>query len=512
MSLLSPGLRLWEGVPMANTKKMVIAVYGNLYIGNIDTEKLHSQGGFLVTATNEEIQKAIKDIYWLDVRVIRQDIRYENILLGDDVQLCVYATGDIQVGSRMMSTRSVSLSLDYPAFYAIQGSILNAPLNPQEVYKLLGIGKHKGEWWDITYICSNNHGKTNKWSNKKPIRYNTVQSLTDLQFKGTAVDNANGIFYGVKGASEAGYISDMHEADYTYYPPTGGDGSPYRITDFIGYDHYAKPALYCLSVPEKVYYNVKGSLSVAIDYDYNGTNTTGLNINDFLPSNEAKDIGDYYPCVLVDGWARALYNVTVTSGSTPVYTPLKYNNTWFANFATTCDVSALEVAATRTVTFFMIRSIYGASSIYDLREWTNVALTASNERGYAIPEGIALQIPFSYYTQTIPITNIDALQSLKSVIVSWDFPEEQPENGTKFKVSIQAWNVNKTQMYGLATTDWTKQGITRMPEFTLQQLGLDSFTTSTQVRFIINIIQYRPDGVLYPDGYSNDVIRTITPV
>ena len=110
-------------------KKMVIAVYGNLYIGNIDTEKLHSQGGFLATATDEEIQEAIKDVYWLDVRVIRQDIRYENIQLGDDVQLCIYATGGIQVSSdmSMMSTRSSSQTLNFPTFYAIQGDILNAP-------------------------------------------------------------------------------------------------------------------------------------------------------------------------------------------------------------------------------------------------------------------------------------------------------------------------------------------------------------------------------------------------
>ena len=218
-----------KGLSMANTKKMVIAVYGNLYIGNIDTEKLHSQGGFLVTATDEEIQEAIKDIYWLDVRVIRQDVRYENILLGDDVQLCVYATGDIQVGSRMsmMSTRSASPSLDFPAFYALQGSILNAPLNPQEVYKLLGLGKYKGTWWDIGYLNKDDHGKTNLWSKRKPMRVNKVSDLTDADRK-----NA---YYGISVD-----LSAIVSKVYSIAPPRGLEyDEPYRCNDFDGYNHNA---------------------------------------------------------------------------------------------------------------------------------------------------------------------------------------------------------------------------------------------------------------------------------
>lgn len=122
-------------------KKMVIAVYGNLYIGNIDTEKLHSQGGFLATATDEEIQEAIKDVYWLDVRVIRQDIRYENIQLGDDVQLCIYATGGIQVSSdmSMMITRSSSLTLNFPTFLLFKEIFLMLLLIHRKFINCLGL-------------------------------------------------------------------------------------------------------------------------------------------------------------------------------------------------------------------------------------------------------------------------------------------------------------------------------------------------------------------------------------
>lgn len=324
MSLLSPGLRLWEGFPMVNTKKMVIAVYGNLYIGNIDTEKLHSQGGFLVTATNEEIQKAIKDIYWLDVRVIRQDIRYENILLGDDVQLCVYATGDIQVGSRMMSTRSVSLSLDYPAFYAIQGSILNAPLNPQEVYELLGIGKYKGEWWDITYICGNNHGRTALWAKYKPFRYPLLSDPTETQ--------RASMRYGINVPMVDPYNIGK-DIVWTYSAPRGKDAEPYRIDDFIGYKHNSTPSME-IQIPDKTYLNKQDSNSyVIIAFDEYATSYTdgSLKIVELFSNG---NIVSWYPGLLIVHPTKGTIWKTATKKLSEWFPPedliIPVRNTWTA--------------------------------------------------------------------------------------------------------------------------------------------------------------------------------------
>lgn len=269
-----------------NTKKMVIAVYGNLYIGNIDTEKLHSQGGFLVTATNEEIQKAIKDIYWLDVRVIRQDVRYENILLGDDVQLCVYATGDIQVGSRMsmMSTRSASPSLDYPVFYALQGSILNAPLNPQEVYKLLGVGKYKGEWWDNTYICSGSHGRTNQWAKYKPEIINTPKDVTEDQRR----NNMYG--FSVPKISTSNLNTD---AVWEYKPPVAGINWC-RSTDFDGYDNNSEAPI-AIFIPRMIYSDAPDINNVYIDMD----GDFALAQNNVMVRDIFHNYLDWYPGVIV---------------------------------------------------------------------------------------------------------------------------------------------------------------------------------------------------------------------
>lgn len=285
-----------KGISMANTKKMVIAVYGNLYIGNIDTEKLHSQGGFLVTATDEEIQEAIKDIYWLDVRVIRQDVRYENILLGDDVQLCVYATGDIQVGSRMsmMSTRSVSPALDFAAFYALQGNIINAPLNPQEVYKLLGVGKYKGTWWDIGYLNKDDHGKTNKYSRFKPVP--GVPSGANIFYPN---DNANW-FTGADGKcgldvytssnmqTMANYVLSKSESErWSYIPPQGGN-EPFRITDFEGYMHDSIKPLYIIESYEGAWPSGSNYPKLRLYYMYNKDNPS-LFLTDIIIGNSLQN-------------------------------------------------------------------------------------------------------------------------------------------------------------------------------------------------------------------------------
>lgn len=355
------------------------------------------------------------------------------------------------------------------------------------------------------------YGTINKWAKCKPINYPTTVGITDAQRKGTFADNANGIFYGVKGASVAGAIDKLHEATYEYYRPTGGANSPYRAGDFDGYDVKARPTLYCSAAPTEVYYNVNGSLSVAINYDYNGTNTTGIDVNDFLPANEAKNIGDYYPCVLVDGWCRALYNVTATGGgSTKVYTPLKYGNVWYYNFATDIDIAALQTTVTRKVTFFLIRAIEGATMPNSLKQWQNVSDLVSNERGYVVPEGVALQIPFKRYSTVTNISNIDVAQigvgSNSSIQVSWNFPDGPPANKTKFNVSLQVWDGNGSSMFGVAEQDWVYRDnvITMLPAFLASSLGLNMLFRDTLIKCKVTITEYQTETSLYPESFRAD--------
>lgn len=102
----------------------------------------------------------------------------------------------------------------------VSNGIVSTPINPREVYALLGVPKYNG-WWDIGYICSNKHGKTNKWSKYCPIVYAKMGELTDSEWEAAA--------YGFVPLG-----STLTRAN-----PSGGDASPYRITDFNRYNHYA---------------------------------------------------------------------------------------------------------------------------------------------------------------------------------------------------------------------------------------------------------------------------------
>ena len=110
-----------------------------------------------------------------------------------------------------------------------------------DVYPVLGLTK-TGTYYDTGWVCSNSHGKINKWSKRKPIRYAQPGELTDAQFKGTYADNNQGIYYGMKVASEAGRLGQLHTASWEYLPPRPGTDWC-RLTDFVGYDHNAKPFL-----------------------------------------------------------------------------------------------------------------------------------------------------------------------------------------------------------------------------------------------------------------------------
>ena len=84
--------------------------------------------------------------------------------------------------------------------------IISNPINPQDPYLVLGVRKRKSGY-NINYICSNLHGRINKWAKYKPIDYPAIGD------------------------------------SYEYAPPKGGDNSPYRLCDFIGYNHAAEPPI-----------------------------------------------------------------------------------------------------------------------------------------------------------------------------------------------------------------------------------------------------------------------------
>lgn len=129
---------------------------------------------------------------------------------------------------------------------SVNNNKISAPIGLQEVYSLLGVSK-TGTYYDVGYICSNAHGKINKWAKYKPVSVNQPAPITDAQR--TAVN------HGLAPVEVPGIVA----ADGTYKPGIPSTsawsyaaprpGTDWcRLTDFVnpanptqsGYYHAAK--------------------------------------------------------------------------------------------------------------------------------------------------------------------------------------------------------------------------------------------------------------------------------
>lgn len=151
---------------------------------------------------------------------------------------------------------------------ANSNGIITPPIGLQEVYSLLGVAK-QGTYYDVGYICSNSHGRTNKASRYKPVKNSSLSELSESNFKSLCYG------FGDKNTS-----SDIASRKWDYIPPTGGNSSPYRLTDFANYNH--KAANFCsIQLPA----SIKGtSVNVATK------NTLTLNGNQSQGTLGVKDI------------------------------------------------------------------------------------------------------------------------------------------------------------------------------------------------------------------------------
>lgn len=85
----------------------------------------------------------------------------------------------------------------------------------------------------ITYFTTN--AKINKWSKKKPVSYPQAAPLIDNQFKFVNY-GLDMVYIGTK-TPQTVLIDASNGIDfYPYKLPTGGSNSPYRLSDFAGYN------------------------------------------------------------------------------------------------------------------------------------------------------------------------------------------------------------------------------------------------------------------------------------
>lgn len=361
---------------------------------------------------------------------------------------------------------------------------LSTPINTTKVANTIQSSSR-----NVGVLCT--ASTINKWSKHKPIRYPKVDGLLENEWRGTTADILQNIIYGLKVGTGGMNWKDLHNTNYDYVGrPTGGANAPYRLGDFRGYDHDARPSLYGFPGNDEYYYwDAEGSLSITIINDWNGTNTTGINLSDLTDLNDAYDIADYYPCVMIGTWVHACYNKTLMSLE-KTYTPLKYNEVQYSNFAVDIDEPELQVEQMQTVSFFLIRQIQ--DTLIDLRNWVNIADLAENRSIIGIPECIGLQLESRRYEKIyIPVCDTFRASQTAGVVITWGWQDLIPETAQDISIAISTdggnyfggfksitWapdsSINQYTIY----ITWEEMGIIPLPDQTFESVHVRMTTES----------------------------------
>lgn len=141
--------------------------------------------------------------------------------------------------------------------------IISAPISASDPYQVLGVGIYGGGY-DIGYICSNKHGKINKWAKYKPVRYNVITTESLKEWYRAQTGDCGLEF------SKTDYLSDYKSGNaFAYKPPTGGDAAPFRLLDFEGYDHKAEPFVRThirKGYTIKVNYQIQANYTIGVEF------------------------------------------------------------------------------------------------------------------------------------------------------------------------------------------------------------------------------------------------------
>lgn len=275
---------------------------------------------------------------------------------------------------------------------------ITRPVSFADVQKVLG-----RSFSDEGKLCTSDN--INRWSKSKPYDYPSLSPLVDAEKKGTPAQNGRGIFYGLKVASSN--LFDLHNAKYEYVGrPNGGAFSPYRISDFNGYDDKAVPTINGV-IPDRAFYNVAKNLMCTITYDYEHHNTTGVDIAEIIKSAEMTTFESYYPCILVGRYARGLFN-----SATDTQTSIKYGSAWYQNFYCDFDGYPGISAGVKTCTVFFIKQLY-IPGVLDLRSWQSVSGILSEVPGYTVPNAVAVECDLKDY-DAFPKVKVTGLVSYDS--------------------------------------------------------------------------------------------------
>jgi hypothetical protein len=190
--------------------------------------------------------------------------------------------------------KEVSLEVGKEADMPVVNGVMRAPISVWDVAQMLGVNSG-----DVGYLCSNRHGKINKWSKYKPVIFQAFDNLDANWYK--AKDGRCGLIVPLNSNDLPGLISfaKKNNYDYQYQPPQGGIASPYRISDFNGYNHYAINPFGSFSIPFAVYTGYgKATIEMRMIEvaDSNLKISDIFNFDDWYPGIAMYYDGSYYWC------------------------------------------------------------------------------------------------------------------------------------------------------------------------------------------------------------------------
>jgi hypothetical protein len=180
------------------------------------------------------------------------------------------------------------------------------------------------------------------WAKYKPIEHPSTGTLTLEQRKGSADQQADGIFYGVKINGNVSQkidtnLAQVHNVTFEYVRPTGWK----RLYDFDGYAHHAVPKPYAYLPTEECYFNdedLNNRGISGIQCNYMNGDTSGIDFTDRLVSVAGSDtLAKAFPSIVItksDGTYFTALNYSQDDSYRPLYNGFNYaDGTWYCNMS-----------------------------------------------------------------------------------------------------------------------------------------------------------------------------------
>lgn len=258
----------------------------------------------------------------------------------------------------------------------------------------------KGET-DLGRLCT--APGINKWALYKPYDAATLAPLTDEERRGYGT---GGVHYGLKMQVGDSQLHGMHLCTYEYEGrPKGGEKSPYRLADFAGYNHDARPDL--LGHPDTegadggpLSAASPAAFAIAIEVREAGDDEVQVIPLASAGGAVATDLLDYYPCAMVSktlggtAYVRAMWARNAAEEPRPLLKNGERATDYYLPGAGCPPLGDIAGEDTLYVSYFLLSAVQSGRT--DFSEWTAVSASALylGLRAWGIPEACGLKVAY----------------------------------------------------------------------------------------------------------------------